>query len=145
MRGHRGNRPEAERRLVVPAVNCDGASRALNRRGGLGERRHLPAAQQPNQADLVIAGQTAVARVWLRGWRLEPEQVGSRPAKDLGLIAPASEEASAILDGGPPAVDVDEIGATGLKGGQCTTKTIYTTKGCSRSHLRRGSVVNVVY
>jgi hypothetical protein len=45
----------AERRLVVPAVDGDGAGRALDRGGGLGQRHDRPSLQQPDQAGLVIA------------------------------------------------------------------------------------------
>src|SRR5262245_23157208 len=99
----------AERRLVVPAGDGDGAGCVLDRRAGLGERRPLPAAEQPDQASLVIAGQSAVARMWLRGWCLEPGQLAGRPAERLGLVTPPGQEASAILDGGLPAVEGDEV------------------------------------
>jgi len=55
--------------------------------------------------------------MWLRGWRLEPEQVAGRPAERLGLLAPAGEEAPAILDGDLPAVDRDQVEAAGFEGG----------------------------
>src|SRR5262245_3856772 len=70
------------------AVGRDGPDRVLDCCGRLSERHHLPALQQPDQAGLVIAGQAAVARMWLRGWHLEPEQVASGPTERLGLLSP---------------------------------------------------------
>ena len=89
----------AERGLVVPAVDREGAGRALDRGGGLGQRHDRPALQQPDQSSLVIARQAAVARVRRRRRLVEAEQILGGPAERLGLLAPAGEEATAVLDG----------------------------------------------
>ena len=64
----------AERGLVVPAVGRDGAGRALDRGGRLGQRDDRPALQQPDQSDLVVSRQAAVARVRRRRRRWRPNR-----------------------------------------------------------------------
>jgi hypothetical protein len=60
--------------------------------------------------------------MWLRGWRLEPEQVAGRPAERLGLLAPAGEEALPVLDALLPAQGWDMVGTTGFKNMEGATK-----------------------
>ena len=114
----------AERGLVVPAVDREGAGRALDRGGRLGQRHDRPALQQPDQSDLVISRQAAVARVRRRRRLVEAEQILGGPAERLRLLAPAGKEAPAVIDGSLPAVDRNELGAAGFEGGEGTTKTI---------------------
>src|SRR5262249_39914981 len=78
-----------QRRLVVLAVDGDGAGRPLNRCGGPGERDYRPSLQQPDEPDLVVAGQASVARVRLGRGLVEAEQVPGRPAEGVRLVAPA--------------------------------------------------------
>src|SRR6516225_4927103 len=104
-----------ERRLVEAPIHGDGGSRVLNRGGRLGERHHRPPLEQPDQPRFVIAAQPAVARVWLLR-RVEAEEVAGGPAECLGLVAPLGQEPPAVLDGGPPAGNRDEIGAAGFEG-----------------------------
>src|SRR6516164_1656574 len=143
----------AERGLVVPAVNRDRTGRVLDRGCGLGERHHLPALQQPNQAGLVVAGQASVARVWLGRRLVEAEQVLCFPAKRLRLVAPAGEERAGIVDSELPAVDRDEVRAASLESGHDpavagrkigesrTVRTVKTAKtlicGCALSDINR--------
>src|SRR6516162_9316386 len=108
----------AERGLVVPAVNRDGAGRVLDRGCGLGGRHHLPALQQRNQAGLVVAGQASVARVRLGRRLVEAEQVRGGPAEVICLAAPAGEEALAIVDSELPAVARYKVGAADLEHGR---------------------------
>ena len=78
----------AKRRLVVLAIDGDGASRVLDSGRALSEGHHRPAAQQPDQTCSVIAAQSSVAWRWLIGdWR-QPEQVFRRPAKRARLLTP---------------------------------------------------------
>ena len=114
----------AECGLVVLAVHGDGPRCALDRGGGLGERHHLPALQQPDQAGLVVARQAAVARVRLRRQLLEAEQVPSSPAERLSLVGPAGEERAAIVYGQLPAVDRDQVWAASLESTEGATKAI---------------------
>ena len=101
----------------MSAIEGDRAGRVLDRGGGLGERHHLAALQQPDQAGLVVAGQAAIARVRTLRRLVEAEQILGGPAERLGLLAPAGEEAATVLDGEPPAVDRDQVGAAGFEGG----------------------------
>src|SRR5262249_50698562 len=109
----------AERRLVVPAVDGDGAGRALDRGGGLGQRDYRAPPQQPYEPHLVVARppvKTGLGMLWHGD---QAEQVPGRPAEGMRLVAPAGEEAPAILDGDLPAADRDQVGAARLKGGDC--------------------------
>jgi len=41
-------------------------------------------------------------------WRVEAEQIRTRPAKRVGLLAPYREKLASILDALPPALELDE-------------------------------------
>src|SRR5260370_41734158 len=63
-----------------------------------------------------MPAQATIRRGRSLGRFVEAEQIVRRPAQRLNLIAPAGEEAAAVLDGLVPAIGLDVIGAAELKG-----------------------------
>jgi hypothetical protein len=47
---------------------------------------------------------------------MQTEQVALRPAECLRLRAPGRKEAPAVLDGLPPAIMIDVVGAAAVEG-----------------------------
>src|SRR6478735_2594164 len=74
--------------------------------------------QQPDQSDLVVSRQAAVARVWLRRRLVEAEQIPGGPAERIGLLAPGGEKQTPVLDAAAPAVPRDELWADGFQDGE---------------------------
>src|SRR5262249_35956107 len=98
--------------LLKPAGGVLDCSRALSQRHG------RTALQQPSEAGAVVSREPVVARV-RPIWRLvEAEQVRRRPAKCFGLLPPLGEEALAVLDALPPALDRNQFRRLGLEEGE---------------------------
>ena len=95
----------------------------------VGQRHHRPTPQQPDQPGLVVTRQAAVARVRPVRHRVEPEQVTRRPSQRLGLLAPLSEEAPAILDRLLPVGGLDVAWAAPFQLREGATKATKATKG----------------
>jgi hypothetical protein len=49
------------------------------------------------------------------GRRMQSEQITRRPAERLRMLAPDREEVPAVLDGLPPAIMIDVVGATAIE------------------------------
>jgi hypothetical protein len=81
----------------------------------LRERHHLPAAQEPAQSGLVVAGQALVAGVRSLRHRRQVEQIANRPAQRLRLLLPMRKEAAGIVQSLPPVGEIDVGRAAGLK------------------------------
>src|SRR5262249_14223652 len=95
-------------RSVVLAKHGDAAGAVLDSGSVGGERHDRTTLQQPDQAGRVIAGQAAVARVWLLRRRVQSKQVTRVPAECFGLLAPSMQKGSAVRHALPPAGDVDQ-------------------------------------
>ena len=105
----------AQRRLVQLAIRQDGSC-ALNSRRSCRQSDNGPAAQQPDQAGLVVAGQSAIVGCRSLGWGVQAEQLTRRPAERLGLLAPCSQKLPPVRDRLLPALGFDQIGASTLQG-----------------------------
>src|SRR5215510_8885168 len=71
----------AQRWPIVLPEYCDGAGGLIfDGRCISGERHHLPPIEQPNEADAVVSRQPPIARMRLGRWRVEAEQIRTRPA-----------------------------------------------------------------